>query len=435
MRLWRSAMIFVLSLPALAAADYHFAADRSREQDLALSAEADALRGTWPETGAWDTALLAVQAGGSPGAQPSVEIRSGALIAEQYLAARASGLQWLNLSFLKGHVAPGATIELRPHDISIPPGPARLRLFESGLDLTRPILVLAPHPDDAEIAAFGVYADRNATIVTVTAGNAGDANYQDVFPDPAEQYRFKGYLRVVDSITVPWQGGIAPERCFNLGYFDARVAEMHEHPHEAVPEMFSPNRDILVYRRSNLGHLLPIVSRTATWDHLLEDLLLVLQKVKPGIIVVPQPSLDSHEDHEYVSVALEGALERWHHKVDLLLYTNHSDENRYPYGPAGTLMSLPPSGGVEVSVDRVYSHPVPKEIQHRKLFALEAMHDLRLSPHEQTLCGTDLHPTSRNPDVDYFRRAVRVNELFYLYDRDSFREVIRSFLKAPHPAN
>ena len=74
-------------------------------------------------------------------------------------------------------------------------GPATLRLFANGLDLSRPMLVLAPHPDDAEIAAFGVYAHRNATVVTVTTGNAGPRSYEAVFEDVPEMYRFKGRIR------------------------------------------------------------------------------------------------------------------------------------------------------------------------------------------------------------------------------------------------
>ena len=62
-------------------------------------------------------------------------------------------------------------------------GAAPLRLFANGLDLSRPMLVLAPHPDDAEIAAFGLYANRNATIVTVTTGNAGPRSYEAMFTD------------------------------------------------------------------------------------------------------------------------------------------------------------------------------------------------------------------------------------------------------------
>ena len=52
------------------------------------------------------------------------------------------------------------------------------------------------------------------------------ATARDTSADPAEHYRVKGTLRLIDSITVPWQGGVPPERCFNLGYFDARLAQI-----------------------------------------------------------------------------------------------------------------------------------------------------------------------------------------------------------------
>jgi len=41
---------------------------------------------------------------------------------------------------------------------------ATLRLFDNHLDLQQRIFVIAPHPDDAEIAAFGLYADRQASV-------------------------------------------------------------------------------------------------------------------------------------------------------------------------------------------------------------------------------------------------------------------------------
>ena len=251
--------------------------------------------------------------------------------------------------------------------------------------LTKKILVLAPHPDDAEIAAFGVYAGRNATIVTVTVGNAGDANYEAVITDPAEHYRFKGTLRLIDSITVPWQGGVPPERCFNLGYFDARLAEMHGRPREIVPEMYGPNTDVGVYRRWNIGTLLDKQkARASTWDNLVEDVSDVLRRVKPAVVVLPHPQLDSHLDHQFTAVALAQALARWKKPVALLLYTNHAAQNQYPFGPAGTIQSLPPpEGGSPVTLDRVFSLTLSPELQRRKLFALESMHDLRFSPTRQ----------------------------------------------------
>ena len=221
--------------------------------------------------------------------------------------------------------------------------------------------MLAPHPDDAEIAAFGLYANRNASVVTVTAGNAGAPTYEAVFDDPGDLYLFKGRIRVIDSITVPWQGGIPPERAFNMGYFDARLAEMHDKRDAVIPEMYRPNTDINVYRRENIGSLLPLRPRESKWGNLVDDTLTLLKKVKPAVIVAPHPQLDTHRDHQYTTVALSEALARWNRPVTLLLYTNHADRNRYPYGPAGTLMSLPPPPPGDVTIDRVYSHPVSPE--------------------------------------------------------------------------
>ena len=298
------------------------------------------------------------------------------------------------------------------------------------------MLVLAPHPDDAEIAAFGIYANRRATVVTVTAGNAGAPTYEAVFDNLPELYLFKGRIRLIDSITVPLQGGIPPDRTFNMGYFDARVAAMYEKRDEVVPEMYRQNSDINVYRTVNVGSLLPKRPRDSKWSHLVDDTLAVLKKVKPEVIVAPHPQLDTHRDHQYTTVALSEALARWKNPVMLLLYTNHADRNRYPYGPAGTLMSLPPPPPGEVALDRVYSHPVPASLQRLKLFALESMHDLRYTPSRQfqlarpELRTMTVEKTGPEPDITYLRRAPRSNELFYVYNRESFAEMVGRFLAA-----
>jgi LmbE family N-acetylglucosaminyl deacetylase len=415
---------------------YRFAPGLSEEQAVPLERTPEGVRFTWrrPAGAEWDTALLAVRSAGAE-TRPWIEIAAGTRRIEQHFDANATGLRWINLTGLRDQLTDGAAVTLRTHGITIEPGTSTLRLFANKLDLTGPILILAPHPDDAEIAAFGLYAGRNATIVTVTSGNAGDFNYRAQVSDPAEHYLLKGYLRAVDSVTVPWQGGIPPERCFNLGYFDARLQAMRQTPDQPIGEMYGPNQDVLPYRRVNVGRLLPVESRSATWNHLVEDLAEVLRKVKPSLVVMPHPVLDYHLDHQYTSVAAVDALERWNGQPTFLLYTNHASENRYPFGPAGTVMSLPPWSASDVAVERVYAHPVDAVMQRRKLFALESMHDLRLSPEEQNTCG--LPGLQRRPDyprvpeVDYLRRGPRSEELFFVFGRDGVREVIRTFLSMP----
>ena len=244
--------------------------------------------------------------------------------------------------------------------------------------------------------------------------------YDSVFGDIPQLYGFKGHIRVIDSITVPWQGGIPPERAFNLGYFDARLPDMYAKPDQVIPEMYSTNTDIGVYRQDNLGSLLPKGPRASTWKNLVDDMETLLKKVKPAVILAPHPQLDLHRDHQLVTVALAQALARWKKPVTLLLYTNHADANRYPYGPAGTVMSLPPPVARDVTFDRVYSHPVSPELQRLKLFALESMHDLRYTPTRQyQLAANDERAAAPEkqgpaPDISYLRRGPRANELFFL---------------------
>jgi len=411
---------------------YRFAAGHSVSRELKLTRTPEGLRFNWPDLGAatWDTALMSVSSWGAE-SEPWIEIAAGGASIRQDLDPNAIGERWLNLSGLRGRLSGGTEVLLRTHAVTLGEDQATLRLFDNRLDLRARILIVAPHPDDAEIAAFGFYADRSASIVTVTAGNAGDMNYRAQISDPAEHYRLKGYLRAVDSVTVPWQGGVPPERSYNLGYFDGRLDAMYAAPERVVPEVYGTNTDVLPYRRANIGTLLPIESRSNSWRHLVDDVASVLQKVNPALIVMPDPRLDSHLDHEFTSVAVVQALERWHGNAIFLLYTNHIAANRYPYGPAGDVMSLPPISK-DIELQSVYSHATDAALQVRKVFALESMHDLRLSPDEQMLCDTP--GVARRPDYprtaaeDYLRRAPRANELFYVFDRDGVQQVVRDFL-------
>lgn len=415
---------------------FTFREGRSRVFDLTV-ADVDGVSGiVWPELvdAEWDTALLGLHVIADPAiASPYVEIAAGNVSDRQYFAVGDAGERWLNLTFLRGAML-GTRIALRGDGVTFASQAARLRLFAANPDLSKAMLVLAPHPDDAEIAAFGIYANRNASVVTVTAGNAGAPTYEAVFDDPGELYLFKGRIRVIDSITIPWQGRIPPERTFNMGYFDARLAEMYDKRDTVIPEMYRPNTDINVYRRENIGSLLPLRPRESKWGNLVDDMLTLLKRVKPSVIVAPHPQLDTHRDHQFTTVALSEALARWNKPVALLLYTNHADRNRYPYGPAGTLVSLPPPPAGDVVFDRIYSHPVSHGLQRLKLFALESMHDLRFTPTRQyQLAREDARAAAPEkhgpePDITYLRRGPRSNELFFVYDRDTFGAMIKAFL-------
>lgn len=439
-------------------AQFTFRDGGSRSLRTTIAGAGTATEIVWPD-GAdrnWDTALLSVIVttdplpvatpgeAAPPAPVPYVEIASGSASDRQYFRAGEAGQRWLNLSHLRGAIESGARVSLRAEGMTIAVGESTIRLFASNPDLSKTVLVLAPHPDDAEIGAFALYATTRSTVVTVTAGNAGSPTYESVYGDnqAAEQYHFKGRIRVIDSITIPWQGNVPPERALNMGYFDARLGEMHGKPTAAVPEMYGPNTDVASYRQYNFSPLLPKRPRQSTWRNLVDDIETLLKKVNPAIIAAPHPQLDSHRDHQYTTVALAEALTRWRKNVTLLLYTNHADNNRYPYGPAGTLMSLPAITR-PVELDRVFSLPVSPELQRNKLFALESMHDLRYSPTRQYQLavgeGRAVSPEKEGPgpDITYLRRGPRSNEMFFVYDQNTIKPMIDTFLEAsrPRPAN
>ena len=415
---------------------YRFDVDKSVEQSVRLTHTPEGVRFTWPHMSAttWDTALLGVKSAGAE-SQPWIEVSTETASVRQFLDPYAVGIRWLNLSGLRNGLAAGSQVTVRANAVTLQGDEATVRLFQNRLDLRKPLLVIAPHPDDAEIAAFGLYADRESTIVTLTAGNAGSMNYRAQAADPPEHYRLKGYLRAVDSVVVPWQGRIPPDRSYNLGYFDGRLDVMYADPLRTIQEVYGPNTDVAPYRRANVGALLPNESRTNTWNHLVEDIVTILHKVNPAIIVMPDPRLDSHLDHEYGAVAVVQALERWDREATFLLYTNHAASNHYPFGPAGSVVSLPPitPATEEIRLQKVFSYETDRELQTRKLFALESMHDLRLSPEEQSTCDTpdfqrrsDDYP--RTIEEDYLRRAVRANEIFYAFDRAGVQQLVDKFL-------
>ena len=102
---------------------------------------------------------------------------------------------------------------------------------------------------------------------------------------------------------------------------------------------------------------------------------------------------------------------------------------------------MPPPVAGDVPLDRVYWHSVSPDLQRQKLFALESMHDLRSSPSRlyQVEVGSDrvAEPEQQGPSavggVNYLRRGLRSNELFFVYDETTVKPAIAAFLAARPP--
>src|SRR5579863_3366185 len=119
---------------------YQFATSSSVEQQLRLTGTPEGARFIWPKVSVtkWDTGLLAVQSWGAE-SQPWVEISVGSATTRQYLDPNAIGIRWLNLSGLRAQLVGGGEVTLRAHAVTLGGDAATLRLFQTQLDLRKPL--------------------------------------------------------------------------------------------------------------------------------------------------------------------------------------------------------------------------------------------------------------------------------------------------------
>jgi len=385
------------------------------------------------------TALLELQVTATPAGwwlEPCLEISVGDLQEAQCFERGAKGRRYV---LLPPTQAGGSTsLRLRGHHLEWRAQEARVVWFTAPpLEGTR-VLVLAPHPDDAEIASFGLYASNEAYVATMTAGNYVDGLYGGLGLDTQAQDLLRGEVRVWDSLVVPQLGGVAPTRTVNLGYQTYTLKGFHDTARESTSA--APGGPLGTYRQGAVEGLLGGRPATADWASVVADLIALIHSIRPDVIVTPHPALDDHTDHQYTTIALLEALAAVQDRsTTLLLYNNHHRlSEHYPYGPSTALMTLPPwFGGTRFAA--VYSHRLDEREQLRKLFALEAMHDLRAPPLRlETGAPTGVllqrlrqaaDVVRRDPfgDYSYFRRAVRPNELFFVYPpeaRPSAAEIV-----------
>jgi LmbE family N-acetylglucosaminyl deacetylase len=356
---------------------------------------------------------------------PYLEIECGGRIARQYFERGAAGVRYLNLSGVTSGTLGACRVRLRGRGCRWHPVDTALSAFGDALRAADRVVVVAPHPDDAEIAAFGVYSSTDAAVVTVTAGDASD-RYQSAAPLTRNDV---ARLRVWDSITVPRIGGVPPQRAINLGYPDGRLGEMAAKPDRD----FRGELDFDGLRALNLS---PLVRGGAicSWDSLVEDLGHVFAEYRPTAIVTPSPTHDSHPDHRRTTLAVCAALRRAglsEGRLFLPVIHNRWTE-LYPFGPATGTASLPPNlDPSDGDWDGICSHPLSAEQRTLKYMALEAMHDLRdfrapfpgtrallrrgLVELKAALHGMGTPPTS------YLRRGPRPNEVFFVI---AFRQAI-----------
>lgn len=424
-----------LALVATAVAQRpHFNPQHDYAYDLAAtdasvaSVELDAAGFTWPAgMKPADTALLEITLSETTGVAPELKASRGEASVRQVFEENSRGRRFLDVSPLLS--VGGSRVALAGDGVKWAAGRARLFFYHNAPLAGRRVLVLAPHPDDAEIAAFGIYRRTQADVITVTSGDAGGENFKTLFTEPAEHYRVKGWIRTWDSISVPFYGGVYPGRARNLGYYDATLKRLQAAPLVALPPLMAKLADPAYYRRLNVDAALRDRPFKGTWEGLVADLVWELKRVRPEIIVAPHPMLDNHADHQFATIALIDALARWKGKCELYLYTNHGLENEaFPLGDRNAMSGLPAWSGRELFFRRIYSHPLSPEEQKLKLVALEEMHDLRAFDLRDGTPAVSEAERNSWKTHDYYRRGPRPNELFFVVTREDAIRLRAAFL-------
>ena len=286
----------------------------------------------------------------------------------------------------------------------------------------RRLLIIAPHADDAELAAFGLYSRASeVAIVTLTQGEIEADSYRRLGLDAAAAARLKGRLRSWDSIAVPLWGGVPPQRRVQLGYYCLQLPAMAAEPERPFGSRESGEADIRSVRGCNPLRLPGDDDGQPSWQNLQADLRALLTHFRPEVVVTPHPELDPHADHVAATRALCQAMKEgdWLPET-LLLYANHlHDNDRWPMGPADGGVALPPA--IEpLPAEPLWSPVLDAETRLNKAMALGMQHDLqgrlplkkRLRRLIQTILAGRRWPATG--DDEFFRKAVRRHELFWV---------------------
>ena len=330
-----------------------------------------------------------------------------------------NGLRYLNLTGCAQALS-GGELSLRGRFCRVAGQPQLWVLPQPDYSEQR-VMVIAPHADDAELAAFDLYSQaKEAWIVTLTAGEIEAQHYQQMGLEPAQAARLKGRLRAWDSVAVPRWAGVPQAQCAQLGYFCLQLPAMQAAPEQPIPSREADLTDTRMFRQFNSLALPGDEDGAPTWNNLLADLRALILRAKPQVIVLPHPAIDPHPDHICAHSAVIEALQGLAWQPDTLLgYANHlHDNDRWPMGNSGDGIALPPVFDASLTL-RPYSRVLSLERQRDKAMALGMMHDLQPRAAlkrrvrrsiQRLLAGRKPSPYGEN---EFFRKAVRRHELFW----------------------
>ena len=196
---------------------------------------------------------------------------------------------------------------------------------------------------------------------------------------------------------------------------------MHDSPDTPIKSEYAGISDTRAFREFNSIKLASDSHGTASWSQLVADLVELINLFQPDYVVTPHVSVDAHQDHQYSTMAVREAINKSEYKdAFIMFYANHlANTDMHPYGPSGSLVSLPPVTSDEVKLSGAFSFTLHEAEQKDKIMALEMNHDLRRPIRWKKWLRKRLQKAlikRYQPDYgedEFFRKAVRTNEVFF----------------------
>ena len=305
---------------------------------------------------------------------------------------------------------------------------------------TGPILIIAPHADDAEIAAYGFY-EKYFDNIWITTLNTGDSlgslkrQYIKNLDDKMQDATFrKTKIRAWNAIATPLLAKIPLSNISALGYFNLTLDDLYKNRMQPLEHNVTPKITPALSRELNSIKLPNDIDNINSGNALISDLKCLIEKVKPSTILVTDPELDCHPEHIVAAHSLAIALKESEHTPEnILLYVNHLEGIRnFPYGPEYARTSLSPNTKKSkffTCQQKCFSHPLTTETQKNKVVAFDSIHDLRsITRLEKTIKQwwdkkikkSNYHYYSGHK---YFQTNIKADEVFLRVDIESFLKI------------
>ncbi|WP_422135767.1 PIG-L family deacetylase [Endozoicomonas sp. ALD040] len=352
---------------------------------------------------------------------PALRILSNGQKYAQFFERSCKGFRYINLTPAIEALEYAETLSLSGRHCRFDKKNAELIAFKKPDLVGKKVLFISPHADDAEIAAFGLYKNTDSLVVTITAGEAEPETFDRYISDNKQAAIMKGRVRAWDSIMVPQWAGLKSDRVIQLGYFCKHLKKMYDSPEQTISSEYAGVSDTRVFREFNHIKLASDNHGTASWQQLVDDLAELVALFKPDYVVTPHLNVDAHQDHRYSTAAIQEAIINSRRTdVFFMYYANHlANTDMYPFGPSGSIVSLPPVTGDAVKLSGAFSYTLNDSEQKNKIMAIEMNHDLRRPVRFKKWLRKCLQKAlikRYQPDYgedEFFRKAIRTNELFF----------------------